>query len=346
LTEKVKPERDLIIQKGGQIHEYDYWKFWDARLQSYERIKPLGRVLFHSQTFSHLGFSFAPSNWVYAFPHLVFGYNDYFHFSLLQSSIHGVWVMQYGNFNISFLPQYSLRNCFETFPFPNKLELLDEVGEIYYKHRQKIMLDNQQGLTQTYNRFNDNNEFSDEISKLRDLHVQMDNAVMDAYGWSDLQLGHGFLETKLGMRFTISESSRQEVISRLCRLNNQRYQEEVDAGLHGKSSAKVKTARRVKNKIPEALQSMQASLFDLSVQASESPTSTSSPKTGNSWGLNSSDQILAWLEAHKGWFTKSAILNGCGADPNEWSTAIDELLKDEYIESQGAPDAVRYRAKP
>ncbi len=346
LTEKVKPERDLAIQKGGQIHEYDYWKFWDARLQSYERIKPLGRVLFHSQTFAHLGFSFAPSNWVFAFPHLVFGYNDYFHFSVLQSSIHRVWVVQYGNFNISFLPQYSLRNCFETFPFPKNLDSLEEIGGIYYKYRQKLMLDNQQGLTQTYNRFNDNTEFSNEISRLRDLHVQMDNAVIQAYGWSDLQLEHGFLETKLGMRFTISESSRREVISRLCRLNNQRYQEEVDAGLHGKSSAKVKTARRVKNKIPEALQSMQASLFDLSVQAYESPTSTSSPKTGNSWGLNTSDQILAWLEAHNGWFTQSAILNGCGGDPEAWTAAIDELLNDDYLETRGGESNVTYRAKP
>jgi hypothetical protein len=91
---------------------------------------------------------------------------------------------------------------------------------------------------------------------------------------------------------------------------------------------------------------MQTSLFDLPVQAAEPPNPSPSFKVGNSWGSNASDQILAWLETHKGWFTKSAILNGCGADPNEWSTAIDELLKDEYIESQGAPDAVRYRAKP
>jgi hypothetical protein len=144
----------------------------------------------------------------------------------------------------------------------------------------------------------------------------------------------------------MSENSRREVISRLCRLNNQRYQEEVDAGLHGKSSAKVKTARRVKNKIPEALQSMQASLFDLSVQASESLTSTSIPKTSNSWGLNTSYQILAWLEAHNGWFTKSAILNGCSADPEAWTAAIDELLNGDYLETRGGESNVTYRAKP
>ncbi|MCK9608839.1 MAG: N-6 DNA methylase [Methylomonas sp.] len=86
--------------------------------------------------------------------------------------------------------------------------------------------------------------------------------------------------------------------------------------------------------------------FDFFTIPSEFKTSTTNQKTGNQWGSIASDQILAWLEAHKSWFTKSAILNGCGADPNEWLSAIDELLKDEYIESQGEPDAVRYRAKP
>lgn len=344
LTAKVKPERDLIIQKGGQIHEYDYWKFWDARLQSYERIKPLGKVLFHSQTFTHIGFSFVPSSWVFAFPHLVFGYNDYSNFSILQSSVHGVWVMQYGNFNFHLSPQYSLRNCFDKFPFPQNLDSLEKIGETYYKYRQRLMLDNQQGLTQTYNRFNDQCDLSDEISRLRGIHIQIDNAVTEAYGWSDLSLEHGFHATKQGMRFTMSENSRREVISRLCRLNNQRYQEEVDAGLHRKSTTKTKSIRSSKSKA-STVQVFQTSLFDAPVPSPKPTTSLLNSKTGNSWGSNASDQILAWLEAHKGWFNKSAILNGCGTDPNDWASAIDELLKDEFIESQGDEDSRRYRTK-
>ena len=69
----------------------------------------------------------------------------------------------------------------------------------------------------------------------------MDNAVAAAYGWTDLDLGHGFHETKQGLRFTISEPARREVLQRLLKLNHERYAEEVKQGLHGKKGAK-KTA--------------------------------------------------------------------------------------------------------
>ena len=54
----------------------------------------------------------------------------------------------------------------------------------------------------------------------RDLHVEMDVAVAAAYGWDDLDLGHGFHETAQGVRYTISESGivvicdQQDVYSR------------------------------------------------------------------------------------------------------------------------------------
>ena len=111
------------------------------------------------------------------------------------------------------------------------------------------MLNRQEGLTKTYNRFHDPEESSADIQKLRDLHVEMDNAVAAAYGWSDLDLGHGFHETKQGTRFTISEAARREVLARLLKLNHERYAEEVAQGLHDKKKGKaVKTPRKSKGK--------------------------------------------------------------------------------------------------
>ena len=68
------------------------------------------------------------------------------------------------------------------------------------------MLTRQAGLTKTYNRFHDPDEAAADIQKLRQLHVEMDDAVAAAYGWTDLDLGHGFHETKQGVRYTISEA--------------------------------------------------------------------------------------------------------------------------------------------
>jgi hypothetical protein len=70
----------------------------------------------------------------------------------------------------------------------------------------------------------------------------MDNAVAAAYGWSDLKLDHGFHETKQGIRYTISESARREVLQRLLKLNHERYAEEEKQGLHGKRKGAAKKA--------------------------------------------------------------------------------------------------------
>jgi len=118
------------------------------------------------------------------------------------------------------------------------------------------MLANNEGLTKTYNRFHNPDCTDVGIQKLRDLHVEMDNAVRDAYGWSDLDLEHDWIKTvaaeekkdkKTGKvrtvehvewRFTISERARQEVLRRLLELNHKIYAEEVAAGLHDKKAKK------------------------------------------------------------------------------------------------------------
>jgi hypothetical protein len=113
------------------------------------------------------------------------------------------------------------------------------------------MLARQEGLTATYNRCHNPDERAADIGRLRELHVEMDRAVAAAYGWSDLALNHGFHETSQGVRFTISEAGRREVLARLLELNHQRYAEEVAAGLH-EAKAKVKAEVKTKEKASKA----------------------------------------------------------------------------------------------
>ena len=134
---------------------------------------------------------------------------------------------------------YSPSDCFETFPFPDDTNGLDDIGERYYSHRQSIMLARQEGLTRTYNRFHNPEENAEDIATLRRLQVEMDHAVAAAYGWADLALDHGFHQTKQGLRYTISEPARREVLGRLLSLNHARYAEEVLQGLHDKGAKKA-----------------------------------------------------------------------------------------------------------
>lgn len=89
----------------------------------------------------------------------------------------------------------------------------------------------QEGLTSTYNRFHDPNENAEDIRKLRELQIDMDCAVTQAYQWDDLKLEHDFQEMDQGIRFTFSETVRREILDRLLALNHQRHQEEQKQGL-------------------------------------------------------------------------------------------------------------------
>ncbi len=79
------------------------------------------------------------------------------------------------------------------------------------------------------------------IHRLRELHVEMDQAVLEAYGWADIQLRHDFYEVDYlpendRVRYTIHPEARREILKRLLELNHRLYAEEVAQGLHDKKS--------------------------------------------------------------------------------------------------------------
>ena len=250
LTDRVKPARDKVVAKGKQIHEYDYWKFWDKRLEYYALIEDHKHVLVRTRVTSTHAFAFVKPRMVYSDAIVVFTYEEYYLFTLLQSSLNEHWAWQYGSTLKQDL-RYSPTDCFQTFPFPNSEpgtlnSELEIIGETYHEHRRQLMLARQEGLTKTYNRFHNPEETASDIAQLRDLHVAMDQAVAAAYGWSDLALDHGFHETAQGLRYTISESARREVLGRLLALNHARYEAEVKAGLHQKKKPRkgAKSSRK------------------------------------------------------------------------------------------------------
>lgn len=243
LIERVKPQRDEIVARGKQIHEYAFWKFWDKRPELYATISKLDWVLVTARVSKLVMFAVVNSNIVFSEQVVVITRTEKRNIAILQSSLHVEWAWQYSSTMRDAGIRYSPTDCFETFPFPWKEhdntqypipDTLDTIGERYHTHRQNVMRERNEGLTKTYNRFHNPNEASADIAELRRLHVEMDNAVAAAYGWADLDLGHGFHDTKQGLRYTISEAARRTVLDRLLALNHERYAEEVAAGLHEK----------------------------------------------------------------------------------------------------------------
>jgi hypothetical protein len=64
------------------------------------------------------------------------------------------------------------------------------------------------------------------IRDLRELHEQIDEAVLRAYGWDDLDLKIGHHPTKIGLRWTVGKEARFELLDRLLEENHRRYARE------------------------------------------------------------------------------------------------------------------------
>jgi hypothetical protein len=137
---------------------------------------------------------------------------------------------------------YSPSDCFENFPLPPNFEglpTIETTGRAYHDHRAALMVARNEGMTKTYNRFHNPDERSDDIARLRELHAEMDRAVLRAYGWDDLasRAEPIFLDetneddhTYQGRLFWPS-AFRDEVLARLLALNAERHAEEVRLGL-------------------------------------------------------------------------------------------------------------------
>jgi len=247
VEEKVKPERaKLNTNNSTQSRRKKFWWLYGGAAPTlYSTIAGMDRVLLKAQISKTWAWVFVPNSIVFDQKLVCTAFNTLSDFALLQNSLHWAWSILYGT-TLKLDMSYTPTNNFETFPFPKSTETLENIGNRYYTHRQSIMQTHQQGLTKTYNRFHNPDENDADIQQLRNLHIEMDNAVAAAYGWDDLELNHGFYETKQGVRFTIDTEVRQEVLDRLLLLNFDRYKLEVKQGLHDKKKGKVKRVSKGK----------------------------------------------------------------------------------------------------
>jgi hypothetical protein len=162
--------------------------------------------------------------------------------------------------------RYTPSDCFETFPFPEDWTGradLEEPGRAYYDFRAKLMVDNDEGLTRTYNRFHDPEESDPRIAELRELHAAMDRAVLQAYGWDDIDttcevlLDHEDDEEestrrRKPWRYRWPDEVRDDVLARLLKLNAERAAAEEQSGAAADTSAR-KRKRSQAAKQSEAL---------------------------------------------------------------------------------------------
>ncbi|KAA1251354.1 SAM-dependent DNA methyltransferase [Mycobacterium simiae] len=229
----VKPDRDK--SKDAGTREY-WWRFTRPRPEMRKAIADLDEVLVVTITSKTLMLARVENDSVFSHMLVVFATNSHAFQAILSSSIHTIWVVTYGS-AMRGDSRYTPSDVFETFPRPTESDQLAQIGHTLDTERREIMLRRDLGLTKLYNLINDPQitDTSDpDVARMRAIHVELDEAVMDAYDWTDVPLVHGFHTYRQMQRWTVSPAARVEILDRLLEENQRRAAEEAKAKPKGK----------------------------------------------------------------------------------------------------------------
>lgn len=243
---------------GSIVPDPDYYTHSRPAAALQSAMLETGLAFACGETSTVLRFARVPtSNVILKHKLIIFPTNTWATFSILQSVVHCSWAWRWGLRRTVALV-YSPKRCAKTFPYPEALFLqgshspIEIAGEQFHNYRQDVMVMRQEGLTKTYSRFHNASEKSSTFAHLRDLQVGIDQQVIEAYGWSDLQLDHDFHQTQQGLRFTVTETARREILNRLLDLNHQRYAQEAMQDIGGKKfNSERNSAMRRGNVTPQ-----------------------------------------------------------------------------------------------
>jgi hypothetical protein len=267
VREKVKPDRDNNNRDNYRI---SWWLFGEARPGLYRALSPLKRCLVISRHTKHLCFAFEPADWIFSEATQVFPLDRTSSMAVLQSRTHELWARmlssEFGSSSIGAVLRYSSSTCFETFPFPRRdprtvIPSLEDIGQRLYDLRAKYMVDENVGLTITYNRLKDPTWDDPRILELRQLHEEMDRKVLGAYAEGDPEGRWLAVEVPPFCPLNDEDKKKLErfedaVIDRLFVLNAKRAEEEKLLGLgtakSNKQAAKGKAKAAAGDKKPRA----------------------------------------------------------------------------------------------
>jgi len=201
VLERVKPERDANRDAGFREN---WWLFGRPRPALRTMLLGMQRYIATTETAKHRVFQFLDVSIAPDHSTICFGLDSPFHLGVLSSQVHVVWAQAAGSrLGVGNDPRYNKSRCFDPFPFPaanpeqqTRIAALAEQLDTHRKRQQAAHPD--LTLTGMYNvlaklRSGEPLTAKDKtihetglVAVLRQLHDELDAAVLAAYGWSDL----------------------------------------------------------------------------------------------------------------------------------------------------------------
>lgn len=244
-------EQRVRSSRAGARHDRreNWWLFAGRAPEIRAYLDSHPRALAVAHTAPNAAFAFVPAGVTVANTLVLFLLDSWTAFALLQSRVHGSWAYYSGS-SLAETLRYTPSDCFETFPFPRPdprivLPVLEEVGQRLYDFRAAYMVDENVGLTITYNRLKDPACTDARILELRALHEEMDCRVLEAYAEGDRD--GRWREIEVPPYCPKSEAEKKKldafedaVIDALFVLNAKRAEEERLAGVGEKTGKGTK----------------------------------------------------------------------------------------------------------
>ncbi|MFN9468705.1 MAG: DNA methyltransferase [Pseudanabaena sp.] len=199
LLEKVKPVRAINQEKSRQEK---WWLFRRSGGLIRAALQGLNRFIVTVHTAKHRAFIFLDKSVIPDATIVVFALDDSYYLGILSSSVHVIWTLASGG-TLEDRPRYNQTRCFNPFPFPDatleQKEKIRQLGERLDRHRKQVQAEHPEiTITGMYNlleKLRKGEDFTDKdreynnkalVSTLKQIHDELDNAVLEAYGWEDL----------------------------------------------------------------------------------------------------------------------------------------------------------------
>ncbi|MCZ4100812.1 DNA methyltransferase [Streptomyces sp. H39-C1] len=257
LDERVRPERQRKAADGSfklrNPLPQRWWQYAEKRSAMRTAVASHDRVLVIGRHSKYGLLSIVPNGQVFSDSMVVFYTPDCTAMlALLTSAWHFNWWTVKGESTLEARLRYTPSDGFDTFPQPGLTPRIRAAGEDLDTYRRHVQLTRtpQLGMTDLYNEVHNPANRDSDIQRLREIHVEIDEAVSESYlahpmaarfGWTPLVLNHDFHETVHGLRWTVDPDVQIEMNDRLLELNHALYDDEVRRGLHNKKgSAKPK----------------------------------------------------------------------------------------------------------
>ena len=222
LADTVRDERK---QNKRKSYQDKWWLFGEPRAKLRSAIKGLQRYIVTIETSKYKPFTFIEAEYVPDHKLYAIASSDAFLLGVLSSSVHLVWALACGGSNgVGNDPTWTNSTCFDPFPFPDCCETVKadirRLAEQLDTHRKRQQIQHPKlELTDIYNvlaKLRSKLPLTDKeraihqrglLSVLKEIHDDLDAAVLEAYGWPN-------------------DLNDQDILRRLVDLNRERTEEE------------------------------------------------------------------------------------------------------------------------